>query len=88
VSGDAVEDRGEDLGAVQAHVVVGLVDHELVHDELVSRHAGDPVSELLDTGVEFVGGNGFIGSLPLGFGSAKVEVSSINRAAVASTGIT
>src|SRR5947209_8815606 len=40
VAGDAVEQGGEQLCALQAHVVVRLVDHELLHDELVDGHAG------------------------------------------------
>ncbi|MCP3913683.1 MAG: hypothetical protein GY713_22390, partial [Actinomycetia bacterium] len=52
MTGDAVEQGGQDLGAGQAHVVVGLVDHHLLQHQLVSRHPGHPSGQTLDPFVE------------------------------------
>ena len=57
--GDAVEHGRDHLRAHQAHVVERLVDHQLLHHELVLRHRRHPVRERVDLVVEPVGRNGF-----------------------------
>ena len=54
---DAVEQRGQDLRRLQAHVLVRLVDHELLHGQLIGGHPRDALGELVDPGVEPVGGD-------------------------------
>src|SRR3954454_6575292 len=72
VPGDAVEQGGEQLGALQAHVVVGLVDHQLLHHQLIDRNTGDAISELFDAVVKLLGGHRFEHKPPLG-GRAPVD---------------
>src|SRR5690606_32398993 len=45
VACDAVEQSGQDLRSLQPHVVVGLVDHEFLHHQLVDRHTGHAVGQ-------------------------------------------
>src|SRR5581483_1421793 len=45
VAGDAVEDGADQLAGAEAHVLVGLVDQQLAHGELVRRDGGEPRGE-------------------------------------------
>ncbi len=47
MAGDAVEDRAEQLRGAQPHVLEGLVDHQLLHHELVLGHGGHARRERL-----------------------------------------
>ena len=52
VAGDAVEEGAEELGRLQALRVDGLVDEQLVHDELVDGYSGYPLEQRLEPPVE------------------------------------
>src|SRR5712691_3035995 len=52
VARDAVEDGRDHLRRGEPHVVVGLVDHELLHHELVLGHARHALRPALDGLIE------------------------------------
>ncbi len=56
VAGDPVEERAHDLRRVKPLCIERLVHQELVHDELVDRHAGDPLEQVLERPVQLVSG--------------------------------
>ena len=58
MAGDAVEEGAEHLGGAQAHVLVGLVDEELVEGELVGGDGGEAAGFGFGGGGQLVGGVG------------------------------
>jgi len=54
VTRNAVEQRGDHLRGGQPHIVVGLVDHQLLHHQLVAGNTRHPVGECGDAIVELV----------------------------------
>ena len=71
---DPVEDRCQELRSLQSHVVVSLVDHQLLHDQLVHGYARNPLGDLLHPLVEVGGWNSLEHQAPLRSGTSVDRV--------------